>query len=202
MEMKTRAIVLAFGLIALQSACSTAAVGGGSGPHPSASAAAGDSTSSPARSVPEMRDKLAKSRAAWSALLASKGPRYTYRRSFTSWTGHGFETTVVVDGSKVIERRYLERSRSTAGETSMGQTWVESGNAVGSHTEGHPAVTLDALYDECAAKLATIDLSTTLVYFDIGGDGLLRTCLTVEKGCADDCSRGVSIESVSLGNGT
>ena len=169
---------------------------------PSAVPLSGSGTGAVGRdlSPSEMQEKLAASRATWKARLASRGPRYSYQRSFESWTGYGYVTTVIVEGGVVVERRYEERNRGTASTSDPGKTWVETGAAVGSHGEGERALTIDALYDKCAETLRKLDLGRSQMFFRLDSGGLLAQCQTVDKGCADDCAVGVSIDWVQIGN--
>lgn len=149
--------------------------------------------------VEEMRRRLEASRRVWRAQVAARGPRYAYQRREASRNGEGLTTLVVVEGERVVERYSKETG---GGAPQVGQpatSWAERGGTVGSHPKAHPAVTLDALYDECAQVLARADDANANVHFVIGSDGILASCVISFKRCVDECSAGVTIDAVRMG---
>ncbi len=150
-------------------------------------------------SVAEMRRQLEASRLAWRAQLAARGPRYAYQRREASWSGEGFTTLLVVEGERVVERYSKETGGAPSQVGQPATSWAESGRTVGSHPRAHPAVTLDALYDECEQVLARVDDSNANVHFVIGKDGILASCVISYKRCVDECSMGVTIDAVQMG---
>lgn len=101
----------------------------------------------------------------------------------------------------MIERYYKE-TRAAGDSVQFGQpaaSWAESGAAVGSHPKAHPAVTFDAIYDECRRTLAEVEAADFDVHFVIGEDGLLSACTTIHKRCVDECTQGVTVDAVRMG---
>jgi hypothetical protein len=104
-----------------------------------------------------------------------------------------FRTTLVVENGVVVERRF----RKISGDAVT--MWNEVGSDVGSRTdEGHPAVALDAVYDECQNHVLTRDEGENLLDVSVHADGLLATCTYSPFACNGDCSRGPRITSVQM----
>ena len=149
--------------------------------------------------APFNRDELAllkESRATWDEKSAEVSGNYAYSTSFESWVGFGSETTVFVTGDAVSGRNYS----SYDADRQPSDSYEESGDAVGANNFGAPAKTIDELYDECEQILKTKNPATNHITFQLSSDNLIRYCEYSDKNCADDCSEGVSIDTINFGN--
>jgi len=142
----------------------------------------------------ERLEMLGDSRVAFNDAKAKHDNSYTYTRDFQSFSGFGFQTTVVVANGLVVERHYKEQHIS--GGDSSG--WSETGAEVGSHEEGFPAVTVDALYDQCATEVLTQNENTNWINFSTDDNNLLQACTYTPMACQDDCSRGPVISTLEF----
>lgn len=142
----------------------------------------------------ERLEMLGDSRVAWDAAKAKHADSYTYTRDFQSWSGFGFQTTVVVAAGQVVERHYKAQHVSGGDSTQ----WSEVGAEVGTHDEGFPAVTVDALYDECATTVLTKDDQANWVHFSTDANNFLQACTFTPKLCQDDCTRGPVISTLDF----
>jgi hypothetical protein len=141
----------------------------------------------------ELQAELAASRAAFENANAEHGNSYTYDRESFSVFGPSSRTTIVVDAGVVVERHF--KSQVGANTT----VWSEIGDEVGSHgDQGHPAVLLDALYDECANDVLTRNPDENFLDLSFHQDGLLQVCTYFPRNCADDCSQGPVITSIEM----
>jgi hypothetical protein len=145
-------------------------------------------------SADELQSDLADSREAWDAAIAANGADYTYTREFHSFLGFSSRTTIVVRDNAVTERHFKSQHAGGGDAT----TWSELGDEVGSHAEGAPAVLIEALYDECADDVLTVDFDEHFISVHFNTDGLLQVCQSTNIHCADDCARGPSIGSIEL----
>jgi hypothetical protein len=133
-------------------------------------------------------DELATSRAEFER-QASDASGYTYARYFVSFTGAWHRTTIAVEDGVVVSRSY---------EDSYETTWTETGADLGSHEAGHPVATMPELYDECGDEILTVDSESNEVVLEIDEQGLLRRCTYTPIDCDDDCTFGISIESIEF----
>jgi hypothetical protein len=154
----------------------------------------------------QARRWLAQSRDVWRAVLlepvdyghVSYTPpdglvRYSYVRAYQVSLDEVEFTAVSVENGRVILRALLTADpthlRMNMGKepTGVATRWVELGAEVGARDEGAPALTIDALYDQCEALLREDEVVPRL-YFH--ANGLLMSC-----GYPD--GRGVAIQSFS-----
>lgn len=142
----------------------------------------------------ELQSDLADSRAKWDTQVLAAGGNYTYTREFHSFLGFSARTTIVVRDNAVTERHFKSQHVSGGDAT----TWSEIGAEVGSHDEGAPAVLMEALYDECANDVLTVDFDEHFINVFFNTDGLLQVCQSTNVHCNDDCARGPSIGSIEL----
>lgn len=147
----------------------------------------------------EVGRQLAQSRETWLEVKQQCGGNYEYTVRFESWTGFGHETTIVVRGNKVSERRF--RSWSRGNELAADETWVENGGTIGTHDKGAKAKTLDELYDEAAAAVAADETAGAREYVFRGDDkGLMLACYWIDTRIADDAPRhGVLLSRLTIG---
>ncbi|NOR70381.1 MAG: hypothetical protein GQ532_11935 [Methylomarinum sp.] len=140
-------------------------------------------------------NKLENSLSSWHVLKRQKGASYQYATEFSSWVGFGNETIISVKRDVVVEREY--RSWNNKGEKTL--FWNElSPNELGKHKEGAPLKTMDELYDDCREILITKGSEKNRINLSFNKRGIMRTCLYTPKYCADDCSSGVRIKSLSF----
>jgi hypothetical protein len=152
-------------------------------------------------------DKLNDSLKKWQQSRKECKGNYAYTIRWSSFTGFGHETEVVVRDNKVAERRFRSFSGRPVpvapGQPAPkpeGKSWLEKGKDLGTHKEGAPAKTLDELYAEAAAVLRRPLPEHERRYLRFDKQGILRSCFTVDTRIADDApTKGVIISSVTLG---
>ena len=152
--------------------------------------------------------KLAKSLETWEQAKQKCHGNYSYTVRWQSFVGFGHETTVVVKGNKVAERRYREfkaPARRPAPKNPNVKPkppeplWVEKGKELGSHKKGAAAKTLDQLYQEAAAVAKRKLPANERRYLIFNKQGLLLSCFTVDTRIADDApTKGVNITRIQL----
>ena len=164
---------------------------------------------SPASAAEGDPAKVAKSLQAWQHAKEKCSGNYSYSVRWQSFVGFGHETTVVVKGNKVVERRYREFKRRPPAPVPnkpnvkpqpAGPLWVEKGKELGSHKKGAAAKNLDQLYQEAAAVAKRKLPANERRYVRVDKQGLLLCCFTIDTRIADDApSKGVNITSIQLG---
>jgi hypothetical protein len=133
--------------------------------------------------------RLKESQVLWQkARDACKG-NYSYQVSFGSWTGEGHITTITVKGNKVVARKYEEFDGPLGRPGAPKLKWVESESNLGSHKEGDPAVTVDALYAEAQRIVALKVPRNHERVLELDQRGLLRSCYLSDTLVADGPSR-------------
>lgn len=151
--------------------------------------------------------KLEKSLQRWKKLKKECQGNYTYSKRWSSWVGFGNVTEVVVANNKVVERNYKSFSapqRPAAPgkppEKRKETGWSEKGAKLGSHKEGHPAKTLDQLYEEAKAILNRPLPAFQRLGLRFNEQGLLLACYTQDTRIADDApTKGINISTITLG---
>ncbi len=145
----------------------------------------------------ELNKELEKSLLIWDSEKSKNDGSYTYTTGFTSWVGFGYRGTIVVKNNEIVERHHVGFSAEDASNDS----WREiTPDTLGSHTYGAELKLIDELYIECERDVLRQDSSTNYIYLTFHPDGLLKQCSYSPKNCADDCSFGVRIDSVSFPN--
>lgn len=159
----------------------------------------------PARS--DDQAKLQESLKKWQLLRQKHDGDYSYKVRWSSFTGFGHVTEIVVHDNKVVERRF----RSFSGRPvpvrpgqpvaePEGVAWSEKGDEIGKHKDAAPAKTLDELYAQAAEVLERELPAHERRYLRFDEQGLLLACFTVDTRIADDApTKGVTITSISLG---
>jgi hypothetical protein len=153
------------------------------------------------------QDKLQDSLKQWQTLKQKHKGNYSYTVRFSSFSGFGNETEIIVRGNRVVERRYRSFNRRAvppkpgqAAPKPNGKQWVETGKAIGTHKEGADAKTLDKLYSQSADVLKRPLSKNERRYVRFDKQGLLLSCFTVDTRIADDAPRkGVVISRITLG---
>lgn len=143
----------------------------------------------------EYMENLEKSLLVWSDYKSKNGNSYQYSTDFLSWVGFGSKTTIIVNDDSVVRRIYRSWDRD-GNEISQ---WVESTSTkLGTNKEGAPLKIIEELYDECREMLLTKDSEKNSISLDFDKKGMIKNCLFSPKNCADDCSSGVRINSLSF----
>jgi hypothetical protein len=167
----------------------TGGTGSGGGPNPAcpdidtAPLTDQSRTDSGKLGLAALRRKVQDSRTAFDAYKAAHGNTYTYTRQMDSFTGAYCETTVEVTSGKVTKATE-RRAEGLEFET---RSTISAGGGGGCH----PAVTMDALYDECLTKTLCQDPSENYLYVSVDARGLLIECGNFPMNCADDCYEGL-----------
>ena len=150
----------------------------------------------------DKKDQLNQSYKRWLKLKEECKGNYSYDVKWSSWTGFGNTTTIVVRENKVIERRYESYGAPHPDGRPIDKNhWTERGDFIGSDPKGYPPRTIDELYKE--AKLLT---NRPIPSFHrsvirLNEEGLLLSCYLQDTRIADDAPiKGINISSVSLGN--
>lgn len=146
----------------------------------------------------------------WRELKDKHSGDYAYKVRWSSFSGFGHETEVVIRCNKVVERRYREfnlralpvappRPDKSAPEKPREKGWIEKGKDIGSHRQGAAAKTLDELYAEAVKVLKREPTRFEKRHVRFDKQGLLLACFTVDSRIADDApTKGVIISSISL----
>lgn len=159
-----------------------------------------------AAETPSPKEKLATSKAAWDKAAKESKGNYEYTVRFSSFTGAGNETVILVKDAKIVERRFRSFSGGPPRPVPPGEqpkedgtSWTERGDELGTHKEGAPLKTIDDLYAE-AAKIVDQPLKDfERFYFGVDKSGLLQHCFIVDTRIADDAPlKGVNIASIKL----
>lgn len=74
--------------------------------------------------------------------------------------------------------------------------YTEEKEALNTHQEGSPAITLDELYDNCAAVYLKADTTKNRITFRVDEAGIVSSCGYTPKNCADDCFKGIHITKI------
>lgn len=128
-----------------------------------------------------LRQRVLESRNAFAQWSAQHQDTYHYIRQFDSFTGDFCETTVQVASGTVTAKSDVDY---TEGHYSYSNSLDASGWC-------YPAVTMDALYDECLSTVLCQDPHDNWIYVAIDARGLLLECGFVPMNCYDDCYQGI-----------
>jgi hypothetical protein len=135
------------------------------------------------RGLAALRAQVVESQATFRAYATQHGGTYTYTRQGEYMEGF-CETKISVTNNVVTSAR--ERSIYDGFTTNTTRT----GNAL-DDPSCHPAVTMDALYEECLTKTLCQDPRENRLYLHIDARGLLVQCGFFPVNCADDCYQGL-----------
>lgn len=150
---------------------------------------------------------LADSLAKWEEAKKACGGNYQYKVSFSSFTGAGNVTEIVVRNNEVTERRYREFGGPPIAPVAPGNVnpesdkpkWIEKGDDIGKNSQGAPAKTLDELYAEAKDVAAKELPEFEKRYLRFDEAGLLKSCFVIDTRIADDAPRkGVAISGLEL----
>ncbi|MFT5127189.1 MAG: hypothetical protein ACI8W8_000790 [Rhodothermales bacterium] len=140
--------------------------------------------------------RLAKSLETWTHVKAECGGNYSYTKSWSSFTGLGNQTEIIVRNNFVSERKFREFGGQPGTEP---KTWTETGTQLGDRRGAAPPLSLDQLYIDAAAVLARELKPEERRYLKFDKRGLLLSCFTIDTRIADDAPiNGVSINKITL----
>ena len=145
----------------------------------------------------EYQDNFETSQKTWLDFKETSNDSYKYTVTFGSWTGFGWETTIIVENGIVIQRDF-EYTFTEGIPTDISQDalqWTETGSEIGSHENGAEPITLDEIYYK-AHNDWLVERNNTTTYFETENNGMISTCGYVENDCADDCFIGIHIKSI------
>jgi len=137
------------------------------------------------------------SQQAWSSAKAENNASYRYESEISSFTGYGELTVITVADDDVVRRRFASYEDLDFRANRL-EAWTEEANELGSHLNGGPVLTIDALYARCRAEILTVDPDENEIIFTVNQRGLLDKCTYVPKGCVDDCEEGVRISAIDF----
>lgn len=124
----------------------------------------------------------------WKKLKNKHQNSYSYTVGEESFSGFGSETTITVMNGEVVSRKYEAYMISeNDGSKEITETYTETEDDLGSHSEGAPPVTLDELYEDCGTEYLMVDPETNTIYFDTNEEGVISLCGHVPELCGDDC---------------
>lgn len=124
----------------------------------------------------------------WKNLKSSHENSYSYSIGEQSVSGFGSETTITVIDGHVVSRKYEAFLMSeNDGSKEITETYSETEDDLGSHSEGAPPVILDELYEDCGTEYLMVDPETNTIYFDTNEEGVISLCGHVPELCGDDC---------------
>ena len=127
----------------------------------------------------------------WVELKEGHGATYEYYYSFVSWVGRLviYDVLVIDDSPAYAIITTYENDEGT--KKLLEQTTVQ-GNELNFRN-------IESIYRFAQDSVLTKDSSENTIYISVFENGLLEYCLYVPIGCADDCSRGVEIDSLFFG---
>ena len=130
--------------------------------------------------------QLAKSLETWQQLKAQNGDDYRYEVSAASVFGPSYDTTLTVQADKVVQRDLAITEIDDEGNTTVLESWSETGDALGTHGAGAELFTVDERYDRCKDDVLSQNPVTHDIYLEFQGNDVLRSCSYVPKGAAYD----------------
>lgn len=147
----------------------------------------------------QLKDSLKR----WEKTCHQAQGNYSYEVVFTSFTGIGHVTEIVVRDNKVAERRFRELNLRTVKPVSPGEQldykWREKEKELGTHDEGAAVRTLDELYQDAAKVLERERPEYEKLYVRFDKQGFLQSCFTIDTRIADDApQKGVQISALTL----
>ena len=124
--------------------------------------------------------QLAASVTKWEQLQQVNGDSYTYVASATRESQSIFEDTeITVEDGMVVGRRYTAH-----GDVGRFQ-WNETQDLIGSHADGAPPETMEALYEKCRTDILSLDPMAYWITLRFDQEGLLQQCLYFARNATD-----------------
>ena len=150
----------------------------------------------------DKKDQLNQSYKRWLKLKEECNGNYCYNVKWSSWTGFGNTTTIVVRGNQIIERRFESYGAPHPdGRPIDKNRWTERGDFIGSNPKGHPPRTIDDLYKEAKTLTGRPIPKFHKGVIRLNKEGLLLSCFIQDNRIADDAPiKGINITSISLGS--
>ena len=150
----------------------------------------------------EKKDQLNQSYKRWLKLKEQCKGNYSYDVKWSSWTGFGNTTNIVVRGNQIIERRFESYGAPHPDGRPIDENrWTERGEFIGSNPKGHPPKTIDDLYREAISLTGKPVPQFYRGVIRLNKEGLLLSCYIQDTRIADDAPiKGVNITSISLGS--
>lgn len=133
--------------------------------------------------------ELADSELAWGELRGRWGNSYLFERTFDVWADYQVTTTLRVESGEVVARHV------DILDDGVHHGFLEEGAEVGTHRDGHPAVSIDRLYEKCQDEVLTQDPKRFVIEFRTWDNDLLRRCGYYPYGCTQECWQGVSVDA-------
>ena len=150
------------------------------------------------------KKQFEKSFSLWQKLKDKHQGNYSYTKKWSSWSGFGHTTTIIVSKNRVTERKFESiGAPHPDGRPVDKNRWAERGDFIGSSSDkqAHPAKTLDLLYAEAKELLAKPIPPFHKGVLRLNEQGLLLCCYIQDTRIADDAPvTGVHISSITLGN--
>lgn len=141
-----------------------------------------------------------KSYQAWLGFKDSSGNSYRYTVNGHSWVGLNWETIITVTNGQVTQREFRYTFIAPGADVTIPEEdleWIETENELDTHESGPAAdvQTMEQVYSK--AKNDWLRARKNIeAYFETENQGMISLCGYVPKGCADDCFRGIEIESI------
>lgn len=137
------------------------------------------------------RGKLLASAEKWRQVKETR-PDYQYAISYASWAGFGHKTEVRIEQHRIVQRSYTAWNAQHLNQ----EQWVESEIELDQHKQGAKALTLGQLYDRCETEVLSQSPLRNQIELSFDDEGLLQSCSYLPRTCADDCSRGFTIQNL------
>jgi major membrane immunogen (membrane-anchored lipoprotein) len=138
-----------------------------------------------------------KSYQSWMNFKSSSGNSYRFALGTYSWVGSSSQTIITVKDGKVVQRAYTAKMRAndTSNQIRVYEEWMEDESKLGSHSTGLAFRTLDDIYQE-AKDQWLLKRDNADIFFETKNNGMISSCGYIEKGCQDDCFRGIHIDFI------
>jgi len=141
------------------------------------------------------QSKLEESLVIWNKEKQRYNNSYQYTTEFSSWTGFRGKTTLIIKNNEITERHYLEFEQEV-----ISSSWSEvNKEKLGTHQwEGAALEFIEDLYRKCEKDVLTKNPSENYIDLLFHKNGILKTCTYFHKNCVDDCTFGVSIDTITF----
>ena len=149
----------------------------------------------------DKKDQLDQSYKRWLKLKEECKGNYSYDVNWSSWSGFGNRTIIVVRGNQIIERRFESfGAPQPDGRPIDKNQWTEKGDFIGLNPRGHPPRTIDDLYKEAKSLTGRPIPKFHRGVIRVNKQGVLLSCYIQDTLIADDAPiKGVNITSITLG---
>lgn len=139
------------------------------------------------------RGKLLASAKKWRQIKEAR-PDYQYAIGYASWAGFGNKTEMRIEQHRVVQRSYTAWNALHLNQ----EQWDESEGEIGQHKQGAKALTLGQLYERCESEVLSLSSLRNQIEINFDDEGLLQSCSYLPRNCADDCSKGFTIQSLQF----